>query len=386
MIVLRNQLYLCIAILLCVFPLPLAADQTDLEVYDRQTWMTLRYHFQMLTRDSRALPIRILHIGDSHTEAPEFSGRLRKLVQQRFGDSGPGFLQPCNLLDTPKSHLGRGQKFSNWVCMREQKQNTISGATLGGFAAYSQIPYQFLGYRLLSSNKSAKLILYTDPEVTSRPRFKVFYERVEIAPITRVPNGRSFYELPAIGGHLEILSRSGGAMPRLRALNLLYEIPGVSYSTIGIKGASFNILQEWRGETVRLQMSDCRPDLLMLEFGTNDVVAHEFSREAFIKTLRKTEEWIGEYANHAAVLMILPPDLPRHEMRVQENLSILREQIRISAKKNGWIVWDWSHAIENASGSHVGLDKFYAQDGVHLTQAGYLQSANQLFEALWGGL
>jgi hypothetical protein len=50
--------------------------------------------FERLYRHERgeaAEPVRILHFGDSHTAADEWTGALRALFQQQFGDGGAGF-------------------------------------------------------------------------------------------------------------------------------------------------------------------------------------------------------------------------------------------------------------------------------------------------------
>ena len=36
-------------------------------------------------------PIRILHYGDSHTAADEWTGAMRTHFQEKFGDGGPGY-------------------------------------------------------------------------------------------------------------------------------------------------------------------------------------------------------------------------------------------------------------------------------------------------------
>src|SRR5271170_2958929 len=36
-------------------------------------------------------PVHILHFGDSHTAADEWTGALRDMFRQRFGDGGSGF-------------------------------------------------------------------------------------------------------------------------------------------------------------------------------------------------------------------------------------------------------------------------------------------------------
>ena len=38
--------------------------------------------------------LRVLHFGDSHTAADEWTGMIRHLLQSRFGDGGTGFLLP----------------------------------------------------------------------------------------------------------------------------------------------------------------------------------------------------------------------------------------------------------------------------------------------------
>lgn len=44
--------------------------------------------------------ITVLHLGDSHIQADFFTGRVRTLMQQRFGAAGRGFIFPYRLADT----------------------------------------------------------------------------------------------------------------------------------------------------------------------------------------------------------------------------------------------------------------------------------------------
>src|SRR5690349_16056450 len=49
--------------------------------------------FEQLLRSSGegAAPVHIIHYGDSHTAADEWTGGLRDLFRERFGDGGSGF-------------------------------------------------------------------------------------------------------------------------------------------------------------------------------------------------------------------------------------------------------------------------------------------------------
>ncbi|MEY2631518.1 MAG: hypothetical protein RIR00_172 [Pseudomonadota bacterium] len=364
--------------------LPLSRAQgSGLETGNSPAWSRLQQRLQAQGQNGPAPPLRILHIGDSHTAAIAFSGRLRELWQQRYGDGGPGLLPPGKIPGTNPAPLPLRQG-PGWQARQERKIGNDSG--LGGYAAQSQRPYQFLGLSLPTDHPDTRLILYTDPEkISQAARYRVFLDQKEIPALTRSPNGRSFHLLPAGGTQLEILSGSGGPAPRLRGLTLLQEGRGASYAVVGVNGAGFPLLQEWQGETVRMQMADFQPDLLILAFGTNDVVTSAFSPEALAQTLQQTETWLRRYARNAAVLLLLPPDLLRPSAQVQRNLQVLREQLHVNARKHGWLLWDWSRVLRGSGRPLNGPEGLYSQDGIHLSAAGYALGANQLFAALTGG-
>ena len=67
------------------------ADRADLPVENAAALMPF---FEQLYRHQNgeiAGPLRILHYGDSHTAADEWTGDLRTRFQERFGDGGSGY-------------------------------------------------------------------------------------------------------------------------------------------------------------------------------------------------------------------------------------------------------------------------------------------------------
>lgn len=359
-----------------------ATQASTLQGTGNPAWIKLQQHFQALQHTTSNRSLRILQLGDSHTAGYAFTGRLRELLLQRFPDGGPGLLAPGTLRAHDNAPF-RLHQTDGWVSQRERTPSATGNGVLGGFVAYSQRPYQLLTYVLPNGNPHARLVLYTDPEVTDQPsRFKVFHGQKETPPLTRSASGRMLYNLPAGNGQLDILSRNSGPLPRLRGVSLLYEVRGVSYCSIGVNGASFNILQEWKGASAGQEMADFNPELLILAFGTNDVLSPRFSREGFMETLKQTTMWTREFASDAAVLIVLPPGMPRHAPRIQQNLTILRELIGSVATHNGWRVWDWQQALNDPNPSRSTSGVLYSRDGVHLTANGYRYSAQGLFIAL----
>lgn len=73
--------------------------------------------------------VNIVHIGDSHIQADFFSGRVRSLIQEQFGNGGLGFTFPYQLARTNSNNFVRYSSNSDW----ENRRNIypINGAKVG---------------------------------------------------------------------------------------------------------------------------------------------------------------------------------------------------------------------------------------------------------------
>ena len=47
--------------------------------------------FRLSSQPQDPAPVHIIHFGDSHTAADDFTGGVRELLKARFGDGGSGF-------------------------------------------------------------------------------------------------------------------------------------------------------------------------------------------------------------------------------------------------------------------------------------------------------
>lgn len=73
--------------------------------------------------------VNIVHIGDSHIQADFFSGRVRSLIQEQFGNGGLGFTFPYQLARTNSNNFVRYSSNSSW----ENRRNIypVNGAKVG---------------------------------------------------------------------------------------------------------------------------------------------------------------------------------------------------------------------------------------------------------------
>lgn len=91
----------------------------------------LKHFFTSLKElsEGKRKKVNIVHIGDSHIQADFFSGRVRSLIQEQFGNGGLGFTFPYQLARTNSNNFVRYSSNSDW----ENRRNIypVNGAKVG---------------------------------------------------------------------------------------------------------------------------------------------------------------------------------------------------------------------------------------------------------------
>ena len=82
--------------------------------------------------------VRIVHIGDSHIQADLFSGKMRSLLQSKFGNAGLGFTFPYNLASTNGSHYIKYSSSISFSNYRNVKVIDEKPVGLSGIALYTE--------------------------------------------------------------------------------------------------------------------------------------------------------------------------------------------------------------------------------------------------------
>jgi len=91
----------------------------------------LKHFFKTLKElsEGKRKKVNIVHIGDSHIQADFFSGKVRNLIQEQFGNGGLGFTFPYQLARTNSNNFVRYSSNSDW----ENRRNIypVNGAKVG---------------------------------------------------------------------------------------------------------------------------------------------------------------------------------------------------------------------------------------------------------------
>jgi lysophospholipase L1-like esterase len=339
--------------------------------------------FEQLYRHQRGElegPLRILHYGDSHTAADEWTGDLRTRFQEKFGDGGSGF-----------SLAGRP-----WNSYR--RMDVRSGSTRGwhsdGLVGRAGDGVYGLG-GVSMSTASAHEAVYLDANAAE---FELFYYQqpgggtLQIydngVPMEQISTdgeaGPAYYHLESLPGQHRVEAETLDRGP-VRLFGWVAEnTTGVTYETLGINGAEASIVLGWNEETLRSNIERRNPALIVLAYGTNEAGRKDWTLESYRDMYTRLIERLRMDAPTATILVVGPADrtqkVRKAGWQTMEKIDIIAEAQRQAALANGCAFWDTQAKMGGKGSMLKWVAAGMAQaDHVHFTGAGYRMLGDAVF-------
>jgi lysophospholipase L1-like esterase len=339
--------------------------------------------FEQLYRHQRGEvtgPVHILHYGDSHTAADEWTGDLRTRFQEKFGDGGSGF-----------SLAGRP-----WNSYR--RMDVRSGSTRGwhtdGLVGRAGDGVYGLGGVSLSTG-SAHEAIYLD---ASAAEFELFYYQqpgggtLQIydngTPTEQISTdgepGPAYYHLEATPGMHRVEAETLERSP-VRLFGWVAEnTTGVTYEELGINGAEASIILGWNEETLRSNIERRNPALIVLAYGTNEAGRKDWTLESYRDMYSRLIERLRMDAPTATILVVGPPDRTQKVRKIgwqtMEKIDVIAEAQRQAALANGCAFWDLRAKMGGKGSMLKWVAAGMAQaDHVHFTGPGYRMIGDAVF-------
>lgn len=342
--------------------------------------------FEELYRQQKgesAAPLRVLHYGDSHVAADEWTANLRGHFKERFGDGGSGY-----------SVAGRPWKSYRRLDVRSgSSRGWYSDGLVGraGDGAYG------LGGVSMSSKRPRESVYI----VAEGPRFELFYllqpggGSVQIydngVPVERLSTagelGPGYYRYDAEEGDHKLEARTLDRAP-VRLFGWVVERPrGMTYEALGINGADAPLPLKWNEDVLRSNLQHRNPALIVLSYGTNEAGQKGWTldkyRDVFTSLIRR----FREASPSAAILVIGPPDravrVRGREWKPLENLDLIVDAQRQAAVTEGCAFWDQRAKMGGKGSIRQWMLAGMAQDDhVHLTLPGYRLIGDVVFRDL----
>ncbi len=350
-----------------------------------------------LARASEGALVRIVHLGDSHVAGEAMTGALRRDLQERFGDGGPGLVVPGSPWPNYRRQ-GVDTGGEGWTATRITRATPEDGpigltgvvmsTTEPGARAWAESRDDTFGSQAsivelhyLRAPGGGRLQVQIDGAV--RANLSTASNRLEPGFwTTELEDGRHRVELVA----------TGGGTVRVLGLSLT-RAAGVVYDALGVNGARFAHWQRADEALVTAELRRDPPSLLVTSFGTNETDGEatvEAHRQAFLGAIAM----LRRAAPGASCLVLGPPDRAERALvrrrRIWQTTPALAPIIaaeRQAALESGCAFWNTFAAMGGRGTMRrwAVLDPPLAgDDRVHLTSSGYRLIADALALALLG--
>jgi lysophospholipase L1-like esterase len=337
----------------------------------------------------------VVHLGDSHLQADDYSGRVRQELQRTYGNAGRGLVFPYGMAHTNGSLTYFATTTGGtWHAKRvttlpdSSLPVGVAGITLGtpdsGASFSLRLPllrrpdYRFSQLTLLRQPGPAAF----DWQVLSR------HGQVlgtvpglgrGVATTVRLDSLRDFVTLRTSR------RRPNQSSAQLFGLVLENDQPGILYHGIGVNGAA--VRQYNRNPLFFEQLPVLNPDLFIVSLGTNDAfIPGRFTPERFTGQLDTLVSGLRQRCPTAEILLVSPADSYRNRRDRNPDLARLAAVLRSYAQAHDLAYWDFS-AVQGGYGS-MGpwrTSGLALNDFVHFSTKGYDLQGLLLYLALQDG-
>lgn len=344
---------------------------------------------------------RITHYGDSPITNDGITGTARRLLQERFGDAGHGFI----LIDRPWAWYGhQAITFSSgggWTSDSFMNPRVRDGAFgLGGVTFRADGPGKYARYAPAADGPTGKSLSRLEVYYLAHPGGGQFGAHANGAnPETVSTDSESarsaFHEFkaPQAGANtFEIKTISGNV--RLFGAVLENDGPGVVYDSLGVNGAYAGLLKTVMNEQHWAeQLQHRNPNLVILNYGTNESeYASDDQMERYDKDLREVVRRVHSALPSTPVLIITPMDRGKRagggKVITLESIPKIVEMQQRVARETGCAFFNMYAAMGGAGTMarwHAGKKHLVGADLTHPNAEGAETVGALIYEALIDG-
>jgi lysophospholipase L1-like esterase len=327
-------------------------------------------------------PVHIIHFGDSHTAADEWTGGLRDLFQQRFGDGGSGFSVAGHPFAGYRRFDAKSSATAGWQSEGMRTGNGDGYFGLGGISVAAWTPGQSVAVNAdcdrieidyLQQPGGGGVELYDDEQLLQQ-----FSTDGDLAPAFVT------YEIAA-GPHRFVLKTLESKPVRLFGW-VADKDRGVTYEALGINGAEAAVMLRWNQDMLATYLQRRNPALIVLAYGTNEASDSAWDSASYLSMYSTLLEKLRAAAPAASILALGPGDRwarYRGVWKVVPGIDRIIAAQRAACKANGCAFWDTRARMGGMGSMPHWVTAGLAQiDRVHFTDAGYHRLATALYDDL----
>jgi len=348
------------------------------------------YELQTGKRDR----VTVVHIGDSHIQADNFSGRVRQNLQLQFGNAGRGTVFPYRVAKTN----GPGD-YRSWT-------NSTNWSAKRSVFLDQPLPIGLAGFTIetLDTNALLRITMKSLPHLDySFTKMSLFHEKGLEAfdvivcdtlncELSRIQANKTDAQVSVVNFAKPMNSvmldfaapDSNARRQRIYGMMLENGQPGVLYNMIGVNGAEYRHYN--RSEYFMAHFAHLKPDLVIISLGTNEGYDARFKADVFQNNIDSLVTAIKCAAPEAKLLLTTPGDSFRRSRkgRVKNpEMKEARNTVIEYSTKHGVAYWD----LFSIMGGYGSMAKWYVsglaqKDRLHFSPKGYDLQGRMLYDAL----
>lgn len=347
-------------------PNPTGLPPQNAHIID-ESGKALTHFFDKLMAAERKDPgaiVRVVYFGDSIVASDLITGKLRRLLQDRFGDAGHGYAIAANAY-AGWIHFDVARKASDqWKasrCLGPLIEDMSYGLGCATFTARKADEWFTMG---TSTSKNPK-----DVWGRSVSRFELEYYKqpggggldisVDGAKVKSISTdgeaGVAYEPIPVDDGEHKIEVRTTSDAPtRVFGMRMERDVPGVSLTSLGMTGARMYQLDKQDDAHWAKVLQAAKPDLIVLAYGTNEIADGNMGID---DKGQKVDDPMGLYTTRmkaimtqvraavpeASVMIAGPPDMGSNspaEGHSKSAVPLIVNTQKKAAADEGWAFWD----------------------------------------------
>jgi lysophospholipase L1-like esterase len=339
-----------------------------------------------LEADPGSQLVRVIQFGDSHTAGDSFTGALRTLFQQKFGDGGAGFQFAGYPFAGYHIHGTKRAQSTGWLALGTHLKDIGDGMVgMGGVSLSTDAAGNWVSLDADATSLQVQYLIQPNGgSIEIRDNDTLIATVSTASSDTLQPDAAGHFDAPVLPGphHFEVLTIDQAPV---RLLGLSTEnSEGVTYEAAGINGAEASLFLRWNEALQQTLMLETNPALIVLSYGTNEAGDRNWTEEGYAAMFQRIIERCRRLAPNASILVVGPPDRAlragRRAWKPFAGVDRIVAAQRSVCRQMHCAYWDQRSRMGGLGSMRDWASIGWAQpDHTHFTGEGYTELASALF-------
>ena len=323
--------------------------------------------------------VHIMHFGDSHTAADEWTGGLRELFKVKFGDGGSGFSVAGRPFLGYRRFDAHGGASALWQSYGGRSGIGDGYYGLGGVSILSSLRGQFVYLDAECDRLEIEYLL--QPGGGRLQLFDNDQPMDEISTDGELGAGYTVYETTP-GPHRFRLLTLDSRPVRLFGW-AADRNSGVTYEALGLNGAEAGVIEHWNEAMTATYLQHRNPGLIVLAYGTNEATDPNWDADGYRTMFEDLLTRLRRAVPTASIMVVGPGDRWRYlhgRWQTVDGIDKIVDAQQAACKEHAVAFWDTRRRMGGKGSMRDWVYAGLAQgDYVHFTAAGYRRLAAVMY-------